>query len=477
MKHTVLQLSLITMAITFLVQNALAKRAEINSLSECVAKADIIVMGVVESKADAGDMGVLKIKLLRGPLKGQLEGNAFDLADAFFRSDHRRTVEGEIIPELGKAYIFFLKAGLKPQYQLFNSYDGVIPICVPVVREIENQLRKLMAAEIPATTVPTTRPVVLADSDINVRAVAAAGDGQLVAAVGEDRAVRVWDVASGKRLWTLANQDERLWPESVRFSPDGKRLAVLIWPDTVRLFDMTSGKEIQLAQSIRCSRDEWAHLSERNGDRMAAFSPDGRTIAVGGGIYDTATGKCVLELPDVQGWALAFSPDGKLLAAGNHEPGSAKAMDGDKLVVIEVATGKLVFSSRTPTEVFSLRFSADGKFLAVGGRRESSPVLAGVVEVWDVAAAKRVSAFSVSRLCLSVVFSPDGQALLCGMPSELSWCDWRTGSVLESMKGVRTPLDSSDDGRLIVAVRPNEVRDRVVLNHRLVVWKVVETGK
>ena len=154
-------------------------------------------------------------------------------------------------------------------------------------------------------------------------------------------------------------------------------------------------------------------------------------------------------------------------------------MDKDKLMLIEVATGKAVLSSRTPQEVLSLRFLADGKFLAVGGRREPFPVLAGVAEVWDVAAATRVSAFSVSRLCLSVVFSPDGQALFCGMPSELSWCDWRTGSVLESIQGfpdngrLRAPLDSSDDGRLIVAMRPNEVRDRMVVSHRLEVWKVM----
>jgi WD40 repeat protein len=53
-----------------------------------------------------------------------------------------------------------------------------------------------------------------------------------------------------------------------------------------------------------------------------AFSPDGRTIAVGNdalnmGLWNTSTGRETASLFEPDADALAFSPDGKTLAAGN----------------------------------------------------------------------------------------------------------------------------------------------------------------
>src|SRR5580698_3960908 len=48
-------------------------------------------------------------------------------------------------------------------------------------------------------------------------------DGALLASAGADRAVKVWDIASGKRLYTLGDPTD--WVYCVAWSPDKKHLA------------------------------------------------------------------------------------------------------------------------------------------------------------------------------------------------------------------------------------------------------------
>jgi len=97
-----------------------------------------------------------------------------------------------------------------------------------------------------------------------------------------------------------------------------------------------------------------------------AFSPDGRTVAVGLGnkrarLYDVATGRqvAVLEGHSEAVTSVAFSPDGNLVVSGST----------DKTVRIwEVKSGKLLATLRGHTDpVFEVAFSPDGTRIASGG--------------------------------------------------------------------------------------------------------------
>jgi WD40 repeat protein len=100
-----------------------------------------------------------------------------------------------------------------------------------------------------------------------VRAVAVARDGKWLAAGGDDRKVRLLELATGKEFRLFAGHTGAI--AALAITPDGQTVISGSRDRTIRLWDPSSGKEKQRlgtrGQSIRC----------------LALSPDGLILAAG----------------------------------------------------------------------------------------------------------------------------------------------------------------------------------------------------
>jgi WD40 repeat protein len=233
-------------------------------------------------------------------------------------------------------------------------------------------------------------------------AIAFSPDGKILASGGRDNSIRLFEAATGKEIRRLLGHQPRSYKpaangrspldalvsatgeggvNSVAFSPDGKTLASGGWDDTLRLWDVQSGKELR---KISAHKAMVGHV---------VFSPDGRVLASRGALDGTVrlwgpvTGTQIQKfvgLSNINPWrfnhdmALAVSPDSKTVATTAR----------NSLVLFDVASGAEL--RRLPSHVYgiSVSFSPDGKLLATGGVDPGKDVYS--LRIWDVATGKEL---------------------------------------------------------------------------------------
>ncbi|MBX9623564.1 MAG: hypothetical protein K2X82_07095, partial [Gemmataceae bacterium] len=327
-------------------------------------------------------------------------------------------------------------------------------------------------------------------------------DGKKVVGVGVliepgRMGIAEWNAATGERVRALAEYAPGGGPMAAAYSPDGKTFAAA-YTDHIALWGEPKVVPPDAADRIeRGPRQAPKRVAVAGNPTAVAFSPDGKTLAVGirkpipdgrvepkvvghkteVQLLDVATGKEVRRFDGFEGVnhhgptklpvsALAFSPDGKALLAGTGYANVTPIPD-DAPRVGEVKVFALAPEAAPPKEpdpkagppaivernqdlwswqerprpsdelsVTSVAVAPDGKTFAAGGP-------AGKVSVYDAATRKPLWAFTddhpdqrgaARAHPAGVAYSPDGRWLAVTRADGVSLLDAGTGRLVRTIE-------------------------------------------
>ena len=229
---------------------------------------------------------------------------------------------------------------------------------------------------------------------------------------------------------------------SVSFSPDGKRIVSGGGlyngrePGVVKIWDADTGREMLALEG----HSAWVW--------SVNFSPDGKWIVSGGGdqtvkLWDATTGQETLTLQGHMGplWSVRFSPDGTQVVSCSSD-NTARVWDA------KTGHETLTFKGHS-NRVRSASYSPDGK-------RIVSVCDGGTMRFWDAATGQETLTLQGQNGALySVDFSPDGtQVVSGGNDKTVKVWNAETGHQKRVLRGHTNPIfrvKFSRDGKRIVS--------------------------
>ncbi|REJ60645.1 MAG: hypothetical protein DWQ56_05500 [Microcystis aeruginosa DA14] len=301
-----------------------------------------------------------------------------------------------------EAFVEAIKAGKTLQNQ--HAYDRVVMNTLQKLLNRKSEHNRLLGHNMRVTSVSFSR------------------DGRTLASGSRDNTIKLWNIRTGKEIRTLQGHNSRVF--SVSFSRDGKTLASGSDDKTIKLWNVETGQEIRtfkghnsIVYSVSFSRD---------GKTLASGSDD-KTIK----LWNVETGQ---EIRTFKGhnsivYSVSFSPDGKTLATSS----------GDNTIKLwNVETGQEIRTlSGHNSFVYSVNFSSDGKTLVTGSGDKT-------IKLWNVETGQEIRTLSGhNSFVRSVSFSSDGKTLATGSGDKtIKLWNIETGQEIRTFKGHNKPVSS-----------------------------------
>jgi len=254
--------------------------------------------------------------------------------------------------------------------------------CKPELRSWEwHYLNRLCHADL----------LTLRGHDAPIHGLSFSPDGQHILSASSDQAVKIWDGASGKMLFTHFGSSGRDRAASAVFSLDGRQVLYAGSGPVLHTWDTRTGQEV--------------HTGKRSPAKIfcTTYSPDRRRLAGGGldgvvHVWELATEK-ELTLKGHAGLvqSLAFDPRGRYLASAGQD-GTVKVWDS--------SSGNLIRTIAAHTsQVTSVAFSPEG-FRIVSTGADST------VRVWEALSGRPIAIFRGHHQPVScAAFSPSGKVV------------------------------------------------------------------
>jgi WD40 repeat protein len=283
---------------------------------------------------------------------------------------------------------------------------------------------------------------------------------RMLAAAGNDRVLRVFDLRSRRLLrhWPLGSNPGNglafspegnvvAWSDNsyhihlrdlgndrdvrvlkghshtvadVAFSPDGKSLSSVSYRDGAFTWDLGTGKRMRRYQVPEDRQylyyDAGTHFSH-DGATLVAAGSEGNILG-----YETGSVEERFRIAPAQGrvYALRMAPGGRTFVSGGSD-GSVREW--------QTATGKAtrVLAPAIGSSVNALAYSPDGKVLALG-RTD------GTIQLRDAGTGKELLAHEPVEPFALASFSSDGNEVITLQPSRLLARSARTGKELRRIK-------------------------------------------
>ncbi|WP_088892187.1 serine/threonine-protein kinase [Leptolyngbya ohadii] len=248
-----------------------------------------------------------------------------------------------------------------------------------------------------------------------VNAVIITPDGKTLISGSADNTIRLWDMNSGRLIRTLSGHTSFV-NNALALSPDGQTLISGSADRTIRVWDLTTGK---LRHTL---------LGHTGFVNSVDVSPDGKILASGGAdntvkIWDLATAKLVRTLTGHQGYvnSVIFTPDGQSLVSGSTDR-TVRVWDWTTGTQKEILKGHTGF-------VNSVVITPDGE-TAISSSADKT------IRIWNLSTGETLHTVVGNSFFNPLILSADGQTLVSGS-SDGAIQIWRVpeGQLIETLTG------------------------------------------
>ncbi|ETO34415.1 WD-40 repeat protein [Reticulomyxa filosa] len=266
-------------------------------------------------------------------------------------------------------------------------------------------------------------------------------DGSKIMSYAWDKTIRIWDASSGKQLQLLQGHSGDI--VRVQFSTDGSKVISASSDKTIRIWDVLSGKQIQI----------WENHPIFSGN--ARFSVDGSKFASCGEddilhIWDISSSNRIQSITCLPKLILMeFSSDGSTILSCSED---------NIIRVWDVSSGKQLQMFEGHSE-----FVSEARFL-LNGSKVISYSTDKTIRIWDVLSGKQVQVLQGhSAPIKSVELSPDGSKFVsCAEDCTIRIWDASSGNQIQLLQGHSSDVViarfSPDCSKIVSGGQDNTIR-------------------